>query len=166
MHTEIVPFKDKTVGSKTLRKLVALRSMSSGDWIDRYASGTLRKNKRLGMSWRSQYLEERIAWEFGWEFECVPRSRIEWGDAITEGDCHSVTEAGWHIDRYIERSVFPEDYFECKHITVSYGDDTTRRGLGIIVRQTSAAFVPRGHIVFAIVAEYADDAWKPARNPF
>jgi hypothetical protein len=71
---------------------LAARMMPQQEWIDRHASGTLRKNARLGMRHRSQYMEERTAWEFGWEWQCVPSSRVTLGDAITEGDCSAITE--------------------------------------------------------------------------
>lgn len=141
--------------------------MDAETFIEQHASGTLRKNRRLGMVWREQYISERIAYEFGWIFQCLPRSRVTFGDAYTEGDEKAITEAGWHIERYIELSCFPEDRFETKYLTVEHKDGTKREGIGIIVRETSAAFVPSGHIVFAIVAEYdtARACWLDAENP-
>jgi hypothetical protein len=142
--------------------------MPDEEWIDRFASGTLRKNKRLGFSWRGQYVHERIVFEFGWLFECVPRSRIMWGTPITDGDCKPLTEAGWHIDRYFSMSIFPEDLFEAKYISVSDSDgQPDREGVGIIVRQTSVPWVPAGHMVFAIVAQFNKqlEAFMPAGNP-
>lgn len=165
-ETKIVPISDVVLFSRALDGRVALRRMSADEWVDRYASGTLRKNKRVGMSWRPQYLEERTAFEFGWTFWCVQRSRVTFGDAITEQDNHAVTEAGWHIDRYIALSVFPEDRFEAKYVQVEQ-DGGRREGIGIVVRQTSAPWVPEGYIVFAIVAEYRPrkQRWKRAQNP-
>lgn len=147
---------------------ISQREKSENDWINDQGSGTLRKNKKLGMAYKSQYLEERIAYEFGWEFECHPRSKVMFGDAFTEGDSSAVTEAGWHIERYITLSVFTEDVFECKYINVEYKDGSKREGIGIIVRKTSAEWIPKGHIVLAIVAEFDDEKkeWKHARNPF
>lgn len=167
METKQVPLDEHVSGCAALAKRVKLRLMSADEFVEGHASGTLRKNKRLGMVWREQYLEERVAWEFGWCFQCLPRSRVTFGDAYTEGDNHSITEAGWHIERYIELSTFPEDRFETKYITVEHKDGTKVEGIGMIVRETSAAFVPAGHIVFAIVAEFdvvkAD--WREAENP-
>ena len=167
METRIVPLDDTVAACTALTRRVAIRTMDAEQFVDQHASGTLRKNKRLGMVWREQYLHERVAYEFGWEFECLPRSRVSFGDAYTEGDERAITEAGWHIERYIELSLFPEDQFETKYINVEYKDGAAREGIGIIVRQTSAAWLPTGHIVFAIVAPYdpAAKIWREARNP-
>ena len=167
METVIVEIDPTVASSPVLARRVAIRTMDADEFVEKHASGTLRKNKRLGMVWREQYLHERVAYEFGWEFDCLPRSRVTFGDAYTEGDTPSLTEAGWHIERYLELSTFPEDRFETKYINVEYKDGTTREGVGIIVRQTSAAWVPGGHIVFAIVAPFdpRSKSWLAARNP-
>ena len=167
METKVVDVDPALASCAPLAKRVGIRLMDADAFVEKHASGTLRKNKRLGMVWREQYLEERIAYEFGWGFECQPRSRVTFGDAFTEPDCRSVTEAGWHIERYIELAVFPEDRFETKYVNVEYKDGRKREGIGMVARQTSAAFVPGGHIVFAIVAEFDPIAkrWLEARNP-
>lgn len=167
METRVVPIDPVVAACAPLARLVAVRTMDADTFIERHASGTLRKNKRIGMVWREQYLHERAAYELGWAFECLPRSRVTFGDAYTEGDVKALTEAGWHIERYIELSVFPEDQFEAKYINVEYKDGVTREGVGLIVRQTSAVFVPAGHLVFAIVAEFDPKTkqWHDAVNP-
>ena len=167
METKIVPLDEHLAACAVLARRVQLRSMSADDFVEQHSSGTLRKNKRLGMVWRDQYLVERIAWEFGWGFECLPRSRVTFGDAHTEGEVHAITEAGWHIERYIELSTFPEDRFETKYITVEHKDGSKAEGIGMIVRETSASFVPTGHIVFAIVAAWdvTRQEWREAENP-
>ena len=167
METKVVPLDEHVAACPVLAKRVKVRMMSADDFVELHSSGTLRKNKRLGMVWREQYLEERTAYEFGWVFQCLPRSRVTFGDAYTEGDTHAITEAGWHIERYIELSTFPEDRFETKYINVEYKDGGKTEGIGIIVRETSASFVPAGHIVFAIVAEFdaTTNRWCDAENP-
>lgn len=167
METRVVPVDESVTASPALARLLAIRTMEAEAFIERHASGTLRKNRRLGMVWREQYLEERVAYEFGWEFQCLPRSRVTFGDAYTEGDTPSLTEAGWHIERYLELCPYPEDRFETKYINVEYKDGRTREGIGLIVRQTSAAWIPAGHLVFAIVTEYdpVKKHWHEARNP-
>jgi hypothetical protein len=167
METRIVPVDDSVLASPALARLLAIRTMEAEAFVEKHASGTLRKNRRLGMVWREQYLEERVAYEFGWEFQCLPRSRVTFGDAYTEGDVSAITEAGWHIERYIELLPFPEDKLETKYVNVEYKDGSTREGIGMIVRQTSAPWVPGGHIVFAIVAAYdpVKKAWHEAKNP-
>jgi hypothetical protein len=167
METVKVPMHDSLARCPALERRLKIRAMSAHEFIELHASGTLRKNKRLGMVWRNQYLEERVAYEFGFGFECLPRSHVTFGDAFSEADSHPVTEAGWHIERHIELSIFPEDRFEAKYINVEYKDGSRREGIGMIVRETSADFVPDGHLVFAIVAEYEPlrKAWLPAKNP-
>jgi hypothetical protein len=167
METLKVPLDPEIRNCPALKNRVVLREMNAEDWIVRHASGTLRKNKEVGMAWRAQYLEERIAYEFGWCFECLPRSRVTFGDAYTEGNCQPITEAGWLCERYISMLIFPEDHCEVKYINADYGDDEVREGIGLIVRQTSAPWVPDGHIVFAIVAEFdpVRRKFKRAQNP-
>lgn len=167
METRVVPIDLVICACEPLKKLVALRQMDADTFVEQHASGTLRKNKRIGMVWREQYLHERAAYEFGWAFECLPRSRVTFGDAYTEGDVKPLTEAGWHIERYMQMCVFPEDELEAKYINVEYKDGATREGVGMVVRQTSATFVPGGHLVFAIVAEFDPKTkqWREATNP-
>ncbi len=167
MQTDVTECSLYSSTLPAIKKRVAIRMMTDDEFIEQHASGTLRKNKRLGFGWRSQYLVERSAFEFGYPFECLQRTRITFGDAISEGDCHPVTEAGWHIDRYIAMSVFEEDFFEPKYIIVEYANGKRKEGIGIVVRTTSAPWVPDGYIVFAIVTEYDDVAkkWLDARNP-
>ncbi|MEE3717648.1 hypothetical protein V2H45_12985 [Tumidithrix elongata RA019] len=168
MDTQILPISDAVRTSPALEKRLSIREMSAEDWIERYASGTLRKNKRLGMAWHNQYLTERVAFEFGWEFELQPRSRVTFGDAFTEGDVPGITEAGWHIDRYLELSVFPEDRLECKYLQVEYADGSKKEGIGMVVRVTSAAWIGKGNLVFVVVAIFdpQTQAWQNAQNPF
>lgn len=163
METEIL-----NPSTTTMSERQKIRLMSETDWIEKYASGTLRKNKRLGFVYRSQYLHERIAWEFGHVFELLPRSRVTFGDAISEGDCKPVTEAGWFIDRYMtqNKAIFPEDYYECKYIYAAR-PDVESEGIGIVVRATCAPWLPTGHILFGIVTEYSKSSkvFRPAQNP-
>ena len=168
METTVVSVSAEVRKSPALKNRLAIRMMDAEAFIERHASGTLRKNKRVGMAWRAQYLEERVAYEFGWEFECLTRSHVTFGAAYSEQDAAAITEAGWHIERYLETSVFPEDRFEAKYINVEYPDGSRREGIGLIVRQTSAEFVPKGHIAFSIVSEYDPlmKRWLAAKNPF
>jgi hypothetical protein len=115
----------------------------------------------------SQYWHERIAYEFGYAFEMSPRTRVCYNDAISEGDCHPITEAGWFMERYMNLSIFPEDRWEAKYIIVEDSDGTRREGVGLICRQTSFS-LPKGNILFAIIAEFDNKIKKflPAKNPF
>lgn len=166
METLIV---HKTENNQLAINRKTIRSLSDNEWIEQHGSGTLRKNKRIGFSWKSQYLHERIAYEYGFIWECVPRTWITFGDAITEADSHAVTEAGWHIERYIQHLIFQEDKVETKYIHVESKDGKKREGIGMILRSTSAEWIPPGHIVYCIVAEFdpiKKDWFPDAVNPF
>lgn len=167
LETKIVPLHDDIKACKALEQLVKLRTMSADDFIEHHASGTLRKNKRIGMAWHNQYLIERVAYEFGYGFECQPATRVLVGKAITEGDCHPVTEAGWHIERYQNTRPFPEDIVVPRYIHVTPAEGKPYEGLGMVLAQTSAPWIPKCHMVYAIIAEYDTIArtWKPAKNP-
>ena len=150
-----------------LRPLHDLRHLSAEDWIERHGSGTLRKNRRIGFAWHSQYLHERVAYEFGWGFELLPASRVTLGRPYTEGDCAAVTEAGWHIERYMTRHPFPEDSIQAAYLQVEEGDGTRREGVGIFLAETSAPWVGQGSCVFAIIAPFVPgQGFLPAENPF
>lgn len=166
METELVEMSPGIIDCSALKHRVHIRNMTAEEWIEQHASGTLRKNKRIGFRWQAQYRHERVAYEFGWTFELLPTTYVTFNDPITEEDCSSITEAGWHIERYINMRVFPEDFFQAKYIQVDYGDHR-REGVGLILRTTSARWVPKGHLVFAIVAEYSPirKSWLPAQNP-
>jgi hypothetical protein len=143
------------------------RNKTADDWIDAHASGTLRKNKKLNFSWKKQYLEERIAWEFGWWFKCLPRTRLTFGDAITEGDCKPITEAGWHIERFLSKHPHIYDYFEVKYIMVSSTNESSgEEGIGLILRATTANWVPGGHLVYCIVTQFntSTNEYQEARS--
>lgn len=144
------------------------RHKPTKEWIEKHASGTLRKNKRIGFSWEKQYKEERVAWEFGWAFEMVHKTKINTGVPITEGDTKSVTEAGWHIERYMCHNIFNDNVYPA-YIVVDDEDDNKREGIGIIVEPSEDVhWIPNNAIIFALVAEYNNekDEWEDAENPF
>ena len=155
----------------SLKRRVDVRHKSADKWIEDHASGTLRKNKRIGMDWKSQYNTERLAYEFGWCFESLPSNRVNFGNAITAGDCSAITEAGWHAERIMSMDVFG-DTFQVKYIHAQGGSgknvspDAKREGLGIIVRTTSYPFVMQNHLVFAFIALLDTETGKwVAENP-
>lgn len=167
METLIKKLDDSEPVAPGLQKRWAIRNLPESEWIERHGSGTLRKNKRIGFTYRTQYLAERIAYEFGYGFQIVPRAQITFGDPISEENCHAITEAGWHIERYISLNIF-DDYVEAKYIHASYRDNSKKEGIGIIVRETSSLWIPSGHIIFSIIAEFDPyrKVWKDAINPF
>lgn len=146
-----------------------IRSKDAEQWVDDHGPGTLRKAKRLGYSWRKMYLHDRVAHEWGWEFRITQKSRVTFGDAFIEGDEPALTEACWHQERHIALNRFPDsDSYESKYLYVDPGDGGPKlEGVGLILRRTSAAWLPPGHIVYCIIARYNVEKgkWKKARNP-
>ena len=167
--TEVISssFASNDINVPAWRTRLVLREESADQWIQDHASGTLRKNKKIGFAWNDQYIHERTAYEFGWVFETVPASRVTLGLPYTEGDCKSLTEAGWHIERYFEAKFFPDDEYESAYISVEYQDGSRKEGVGIFVRKTSAQWVGKGKAVFAIISEFdkKSETWCDAQNP-
>lgn len=162
--------KTKASEQETTTKAGHLRQLSETEWIDGYASGSLHKARQLGFAYRPLYLEERCAHDFGWTFRVLPRTRVTFGDALMEGDCPALTETCWFARRLIDRNIFPDsDKYEVKYIK-TYKTDITgasdMEGVGVVVRSSSAAWIPCGYLVFAIIAEWKDGEWLEARNPF
>jgi hypothetical protein len=168
-QTKIVPLSEESTSSQHtgLKKRVRLRTMSKDDFIQEHGSGTLRKNTRIGFDTNLQYKEERAAYEFGWGFKILNHTRITFGIPISEGDCHAVTETGWHTERYLEMNLFEEDIFELKYIQIEESDGTKIEGIGLICRQTSASWVGNNSILYSMIAEYVPrQGWNNAENPF
>ena len=176
MDTRKVPVSPETIAaaaaSPGFKRLLDSRLMPADQWIEEHGSGTLRKNKRIGFSWQSQYRIERAAWEFGWCYEMLPKTRVSFNDPISAGDCKACTEAGWHIERIMSRNPFDEDIYEVKYIHANGsggkgGPSGPRQGLGLIVKQTCAPWIPRGHVIFAFISEYDPETheWSPPENP-
>lgn len=145
---------------------VRSRFMSEAEFLFLHASGTLRKNARLGFDYKKQLLHERVAFDFGYGFEAIHESHVNWGTPITEGDCHPITESGWHTDRY-ESISFPGDEFEIKYLKIHTGNGPDREGVGIIIRKTSASYVPNNYVVFSLITEVdtVKHDYKDAANP-
>jgi hypothetical protein len=165
--TLIIKMSEETL--KLPENILKIRNINENDFIENHGSGTLRKAKRLGTAYKSLYKEERVAYDFGWEFKVVPNSRITYNDAIAEGDCHSFTEACWHAERYLMKNPFEEDdIYEFKYIIVEECEGCRYEGIGLICRQTNAQYIGDGNTLFCIIAEYDNEKkeWKDARNPF
>ncbi len=96
--TKIVDLK---VSNGFPANVLAVRTMTEEQFIENHGSGSLRKAKKLGTAYKSLYKEERVAYDFGWEFKVLPNSRITYNDAIAEGDCSAFTESCWHAERYM-----------------------------------------------------------------
>lgn len=161
--THTVAYHEKDLPADHTRRV--LRDLSTEAFIESHGSGTLRKSARLGFNIQEAYLQERAQVEFGAGFEVVPGSRVTYSD-LKLVPAAALTELGWHAERMIEMRPFESDKFLCKQFEVEYADGRIREGAGILVEQTSAKWVPQGHMVFAIVAEKVNGKYQPAQNPF
>ncbi len=151
--TEVVPLppEDECRG---LASALKFRRMKPDEFIDGgFSSGTVRKNRDLGMNVRSHVLQEMVAFVFGYHFEMAPERMVNWGEAVSMGDCKPITEVGWHVLQYASIRLFPGDEIELKYIEVERPGESSRSGVGIIFRKTSVQWVPQGHCVFCIIAE-------------
>lgn len=160
--TDLIPIPANLEG---FQSRIDIRLLSIEEFINSKGSGTLRKNKAIGMNVTSHALHERVAYEFGYQFEICPERFLTWGEARSEGDCKPLTEVGWFAERYASVCLFPGDEIEVKYLTAEV-DGVKREGVGIIVRTTSAPWIPKGYVVFAIIAEYVEGkGYLEARNP-
>ena len=175
MNTEIVAFNKKIHESMLpgIKMQAKMRDCKLTDWLstpilsDRL-SGTVKKNAKLNMKYTDQLRHEALAQTLGWTWESVQSSYLNFNDAISEGDCHAITEAGWFADRWLATQIFEEDYYECKYIIVDEPDGNRREGIGLICRKTNIQWIQPGSIVFCILAEYdtKNKKWLDAQNPF
>jgi hypothetical protein len=136
-------------------RIVENRTMTNAAWIEAHGSGTLRDNRELGFVWSIQCLSERLAYTFGYGFAAFKAHLVTFNDSISECDEAAYTLAGRWVKRYLAKSLFAEDYFEVKYVIVS-SDEGKRvwEGIGLIVRQTSARFIPEDTMVFAKIARF------------
>lgn len=148
--------------------ILEVRTMTEDKFIENHGSGSLRKAKKLGTAYKSLYKEERVAYDFGWEFKVLPNSRVTYNDAIAEGDCSAFTESCWHAERYLQKNPFKDDEFALKYIVVEESENEKYEGIGLICKQTNASYIGDGNILFCIIAEYdtKNKVWHEARNPF
>jgi len=173
METKIVPLKVTDL-SNGLKFQHLMRSTPIKEWLNDQnlasrLSGTLRKNSRLGFKYLSQLEHEAICQVLGYGFESMQSSYITFNDPVTEGDCHALTEVGWHFDRLLHIHPFDEDRFELKYINIQdINGNIERQGVGIIVRETSIQWIRSGTLVFSLLAEYnsKDKKWSECINPF
>lgn len=174
METKVVPILissgiSRGLDNQILMRTTPLRQWLTNDVLKERLSGTLRKNARIGFKFNSQLVQEAICQTMGWGFESLQTTYITFNDAITEGDCHSLTEVGWHVDRLLTINPFSEDYFEIKYINIQdLNGNIERQGVGIIVRETSIQWVSPSNLIFALLTEYnpKTNQWTDCVNPF
>lgn len=76
-------------------------------------------------------------------------------DSISECDEVAYTLAGRWFKAYQAKKLFEEDYFEIKYVIVKDEQDhKVWEGIGVVVRETSATFIPDNTIVIAQVARF------------
>jgi len=176
MYTKTVELNKelKNINNKGISLQVLMRETLLKDWLktesllDRL-SGTLRKNARIGFKYNSQLEQEAICQTLGWGFELLPTTYLTFNVAISEGDCHSITEVGWHFDRLLSVHIFPEDIFELKYINIQdIEGNIERQGIGIIVKETSIQWIGNSKLCFALLTEYNNKTkeWSECVNPF
>lgn len=165
MKTVKVEMSEK---SKSLpQRIVEKRTMSNADFIEIHGSGTLRDNKNLGFVWSIQGLSERVAYTFGYGFGAFKSHNVVFNDSISECDETAYTMAGRWFKAYQAKKLFEEDYFEIKYVIIK--DDTDKKvweGIGVIVRETSATFIPDNTIIIARIARFdpVKQAWEQPVN--
>lgn len=142
--------------------IVSMREMSMNDWITKYGSGTLQKSRKLGFDIYDKYLEERVKFEFGFGFEILPKSYLTISD-IKLVSASALTELGWHLERMIEIRPYDSDWFIGKYIQLGKDD---RQGACILLKESSASWIPKGMMIFAMVAPFSDGKYLEAINPF
>ncbi len=165
MHTETV---DLSPASRALpERIVRARCQSNKDWVRAHGSGTLRDNMELGFVWSIQCLSERLAYTFGYGFCAHKAHLVAFNDSISECDERAYTLAGRWTKRYLAKSLFPEDYFELKYLMLFNEVNVCEwEGIGLVVRQTSATFIPANTMVVAKIARYdtSRHAWDAPVN--
>lgn len=153
MHTVKLPLSEESL--KLPARIVEARIMSNQEFMEEHGSGTLRDNKALGFVWSIQCLAERVAYTFGYGFCAVKAHQIVFNDSISECDEQAYTSSGRWFKAYQAKKLFPEDYFEIKYAIIR--DDNGQKqweGIAIIVRETSASFIPENIMVLAKVCRF------------
>lgn len=147
-----------------------IRFMTDKEFIEEKASGTLRKNSKLGMRHQEQLSSERLAYEFGYNFESAPSSRITFNDAMTMCDSKPLTESGWMGERFIsiQKTIFPEDEYMVKYMILEEEDGSRREGVALMVKATSYPWIKAGRIIFCFLTVYdpVKKEYLKAVNPF
>lgn len=147
---------EMTKQSKELpERIIEKRIMTNSQFVELHGSGTLKDNKSLGFVWSIQCLSERLAYIFGYGFSAFKAHNVVFNDSISECDERAYTLAGRWFKAYQAKKLFEEDYFEIKYVIIK--DDTDKKlweGIGVIVRETSATFIPDNTLVIARVARF------------
>lgn len=175
MKTEIIPISDKVkeIMMPYLKYQIKMRETPLKEWfndseLNARLSGTLKKNNSIGFKVMNQLRQEALCQTLGWCWENISSTYITFNDAISEGDCHPLTEVGWFADRWIKNKLFEEEYYELKYIMVSEPDGTVREGVGLICRFSTIKWLLPDSLLFCIIAEFnkKTNQFEEAINPF
>lgn len=103
-------------------------------WALQWGSGTLRRAIEERLAWRDLYHHERAAFEFGYGFQAVLRSRLTTGRALAEGDHPGTTETCWWARALRWRSVRDRRpvRIEVVHARLDDGDRGVQEGIAIL----------------------------------
>lgn len=167
MKTKIIQIPAAVENNVAYADKLKSRKMTEKEFIKTFASGTLQTSVKIGMAVRNFYLEERVAFEFGWEFQILPATRVTKGIAVSEGDESAITEFGWHAKR-AKWNLFYGDKMKFEYVIFEYADGTKKEGLAFVITKTSASWVPQNHMIFALVSEFNINTgeWEDAVNPY
>ena len=148
--------------------MLDIQKLTKQEFVEKCASGTLRKAVKLGFAHKDLYVDERISYEFGYEFMRAPASRVLYGPPVVEGDNHFVTEAIWHIERYLTLKTTETEQFECSYINYENAEGSIIEGIGIKVLASSSSLYVDGFEIFAIVGVWdkPNNCWLKTSNPF
>lgn len=119
-------------------------------WVEAYGSGSLRRAREENLRWKDMYLEERAAFEFGYGFQPVLKSRIAFGDALAESDSPATTETCWWARRL--RRLNPDAEVRVLHAHLT--EDSTREGIGILITpKQTPHWLPKDRVLFAFTVD-------------
>jgi hypothetical protein len=153
MKTVIIPLSEQS--QQLPQRIIEKRTMSNTDFIKNHGSGTLKDNKDYGFIWSIQCLSERLAYTFGYGFTAQKSHLVVFNDSISECDETAYTMSGRWFKAYQSKKLFNEDYFEIKYVSIKNEDGSKNwEGIGVIVRETSATFIPDNIIVVAKVCQF------------
>lgn len=134
------PFGDYNAALRT-----ALAQAIPEHWATTYGSGTLRRAIEEGMAWRELYLSERVAFEIGYGFTPAQKSRLNLGQAFSEGDDPGTTETCWWTRalRWRAAQSGRPATLSVHHARLADGDGGAREGIAIVYAPvTRPAWLP------------------------
>lgn len=157
METKIVPMSSglRNLDIPEVQRRIARRLLTTEDYLKQVV-GTMQKRVRLGWEVDDHALRRRIEEEFGKGFEMVATTYVAQsaGTVASIGGEQAQTEAAWLGDRRLTVKLFPEEQFAVVEIRVTdENSNKVRSGIALVLTQTSAAFVPRGNVVFKFLTK-------------